>query len=180
MLGDYLAHLDFRQAYLVLLDNVIKLPGLKRYAYLTERLSEHPLDFVIHPFYGLLVSILDYHLVHPVHLLHYALVYLGAHRLRGLLLSLYLHLLGLGLAVYLVVELLLSAVLLLGRVRHRIVHIIDYALMILLLDLLVCGGSCYWVVGDGSRGLILLLLLQLGKLCLDGEIVCLIVVIVVV
>ena len=161
MLGDYLAHLDFRQAYLVLLDNVIKLPRLKRYAYLTERLTEHPLDFVINPFDGLLVSILDYHLVHPIHLLHYALVYLRAHGLRGLLLSLYLHFLGLGLAGYLVVELLLPAVLLLGRVRHRVVHIIDDALMILLLHLLVCGGSnsCCWLVGNRGRGLILLLLL---------------------
>ena len=87
-------------------------------------------------------------------------MYLGAHGLRSVLLSLYLHLLSLGFAGYLVIELLLPAVLLLGRVRHRIVHIINDALMILLLDLLVCGRrrSC-WLVGDGGGGLIFLLLL---------------------
>ena len=69
MLGDDLAHLDFRQAYLILLDNIIKLPMLKIYDYLSKRLSEHPLDFFIHPFNGLLVGIIDYHLMHPIHLL---------------------------------------------------------------------------------------------------------------
>ena len=70
MLGDDLTHLYLRQADLILLDNVIELPWLQRYAYLSKRLSEHSLDFVIHPFDCLLVSILHYHLMHAIHLLH--------------------------------------------------------------------------------------------------------------
>jgi len=88
--------------------------------------------------------------MHTIHLLYKALLYLGGQRLRGILLSLYLHLLGFGLAGYLVIELLLSTVLLLRGIGHRIVHIINDALMILLLDFLVCSACC-WLVGYGSR-----------------------------
>ena len=150
MLGDDLSYLNFWQADLILLDNIIKLPWLQSYAYLSKGLSEHSLDFVIHPFYCLLVSILHYHLMHTIHLLDKALLYLGAQRLRSVLLSLYLYLPGFGLTSDLVIELLLTTVLLLGGIGHRIVHIINDALMILLLDFLICGGRC-WLVSDGSR-----------------------------
>ena len=88
--------------------------------------------------------------MHTFHLLYKTLLYLGGQRLRGILLSLYLHLLGFSLTSDLVIELLLTTVLLLGGIGHRIVHIINDALMILLLDFLVCGGRC-WLVGYGGR-----------------------------
>jgi hypothetical protein len=71
MMGDDLTHLDFRQADLILLDNIIKLSNLILYKpYLSKGLSEHSLDFFINTFDGLLVRILNYHLMHTIDLIN--------------------------------------------------------------------------------------------------------------